>query len=82
VVFTIFCRKHLEEATDQGGYRQVEGIVKVKEEKKFEARFKELEKILNDDAKAWFFEQLSEIYKWTLAFDEGSCRYGFMTTNI
>jgi hypothetical protein len=22
-----FCRKHLEEATEQGGYRQVEGVV-------------------------------------------------------
>jgi hypothetical protein len=27
VVFTSFCHKHLEEATEQGGYRQVEGVV-------------------------------------------------------
>jgi hypothetical protein len=46
-------------------------LCKVKEEKKFEARLKELEKILNDDAKAWLFEQLLEKSKWALAFDEG-----------
>jgi transposase-like protein len=46
-------------------------LCKVKEEKKFEARLKELEKILNDDAKAWLFEQLLEKCKWTLTFDEG-----------
>jgi hypothetical protein len=34
-------------------------LCKVKEEK-FEARLKELEKILNDDVNAWFFEQLPE----------------------
>jgi hypothetical protein len=33
---------------------------KLKEEKKFEARLKELEKILNYDTKAWLFEQLLE----------------------
>jgi hypothetical protein len=32
-------------------------LCKVKKEKKFEARLKELEKILNDDANAWLFEQ-------------------------
>jgi hypothetical protein len=57
-------------------------LCKVKEEKKFEARLKELEKKLNDDAKAWLFEQLPEKSKWTLAFDEGGSRYGIMTTNI
>jgi hypothetical protein len=31
-------------------------LCKVKDEKKFEARLKELEKILNDDAKTWLFE--------------------------
>jgi hypothetical protein len=30
-------------------------LCKVKEEKKFEARLKELEKILNNDEKFWFF---------------------------
>jgi hypothetical protein len=39
-------------------------------------------KILNDDAKAWLFEQLPEKFKWTLAFDEGGSRYGIMTMNI
>jgi hypothetical protein len=33
-------------------------LCKVKEGKKFEARLKELEKILNNDAKAWLVEQL------------------------
>jgi hypothetical protein len=49
----------------------LKALCKVKEEKKFEARMKELEKILNDDAKAWLFEQLSEKSKLDLAFDEG-----------
>jgi transposase-like protein len=61
---------------------RLKALCKVKEEKKFEARLKELKKILNDDAKAWLFEQLSEKSKWTLAFDEGGSRYGIMTTNI
>jgi phenylalanyl-tRNA synthetase alpha subunit len=51
---------------------RLKGLCKVKEEKKFEARLKELEKTLNDDAKAWLFEQLPEKSKWVLAFDEGS----------
>jgi hypothetical protein len=34
VVFTLFCRKYLEKATEQGGYRQVKVLCKVKEEKK------------------------------------------------
>jgi hypothetical protein len=41
-----------------------------------------LENILNDDAKAWLFEQLSEKSKWALAFDESGSRYGIMTMNI
>jgi hypothetical protein len=35
-------------------------LCKVKEVKKFEARLKELEKILNNDVKSWLFEQLLE----------------------
>jgi hypothetical protein len=61
---------------------RLKALCKVKEEKKFEARLKELEKILNDDAKAWLLEQWPEKSKWTLAFDEGGSRYGIMTTNI
>jgi hypothetical protein len=61
---------------------RLKALCKVKEEKKFEARLKELEKILNDDAKAWLFEQLLEKSKWALAFDEGGSRYGIMTMNI
>jgi hypothetical protein len=56
-------------------------VCKVKE-KKFEARLKELETILNNDENAWLFEQLLEKSKWTLAFDEGGPRYRIMTTNI
>jgi hypothetical protein len=57
-------------------------LCKVKEEKKFKARLKELEKILNDDAKAWLLEQWLEKSKWALAFDDDGSRYGIMTTNI
>jgi hypothetical protein len=57
-------------------------LCKVKEEKKFEARLKKLEKILNDNANAWLFEQLSEKSKWTLAFDKDGSRYGITPTNI
>jgi hypothetical protein len=38
------------------------------EEKKFETRLKELEKILNNDANVWLFEQLLGKSKWALAF--------------
>jgi hypothetical protein len=61
---------------------RLKALCKVKEENKFEARLKELEKILNDDAKAWLLEQWPEKSKWALAFDEGGSRYGIMTTNI
>jgi hypothetical protein len=57
-------------------------LCKVKEEKKFKARLKELEKIFNDDAKAWLLEQLPEKSKWAIALDEGGSRYGIMITNI
>jgi hypothetical protein len=60
----------------------LKALCKVKEEKKFKARLKELEKVLNDDAKAWLLEQLSEKSNWALAYDEGGSRYGIMTTNI
>jgi transposase-like protein len=61
---------------------RLKALCMVKEEKKFEARLKELEKILNNDAKAWLFEQLSEKSKWVLAFQDGGSQYGVMTTNI
>jgi hypothetical protein len=61
---------------------RLKALCNVKEEKKFEARLKELEKILNYDANAWLFEQLPEKSKWTLSFDEGGSRYGIMTMNI
>jgi hypothetical protein len=35
---------------------RLKALCKVKEEKKFKARLKELDKILNDDAKAWLLE--------------------------
>jgi hypothetical protein len=34
----------------------LEVLCKVKEENKFDVRLKELEKILNDDAKVWLLE--------------------------
>jgi hypothetical protein len=61
---------------------RLKALCKVKEEKKFEARLKELEKVLNNDGKAWLFEQFPEISKWALAFGEGGSRYGVMTTKI
>jgi hypothetical protein len=61
---------------------RLKALFKVKEEKKFEARLKELEKILNNDENAWLFKQLPEKSKWALAFDDGGSRYGIMTTNI
>jgi hypothetical protein len=57
-------------------------LCKDKEEKKFEARLKELAKILNDDAKAWLLEQWLEKSNWALAFDVGGFRYGIMRNNI
>jgi hypothetical protein len=60
----------------------LKALYKVKEEKKFDTRLKELEKILNDDAKDWLLEQWPEKSKWALAFDEGGSRYGIMATNI
>jgi hypothetical protein len=57
-------------------------LCKVNEEKKFESRLKELEKIFNNDANAWLLEQLLDKSKWALTFDKRGCRYGVMTTNI
>jgi hypothetical protein len=51
VVFSSFCHKHLEEATKKEVTARLKTLCKIKEEKKFEARLKELEKIFNDDAK-------------------------------
>jgi hypothetical protein len=61
---------------------RLNALCNVKEEKKFEARLKELEKILNDDAKTWLLQQFPEKSKWALAFDKGGSRYEIMTTNI
>jgi transposase-like protein len=61
---------------------RLKALCKIKEEKKFEATLKELEKILKYNVNAWLFEQLPRKSKWALAFDEGGSRYGIMTTNI
>jgi hypothetical protein len=53
---------------------RLNALCKVKEEKKFKARLKKLEKILNDDAKAWLLEKLLEKSKWPLAFDDGDAK--------
>jgi hypothetical protein len=42
---------------------------------KFDTRLKELEKIINDDAKIKLLEQLPKKSKWALAFDEDGSRY-------
>jgi hypothetical protein len=41
----------------------------------------ELDKMLNQAGKAWLEEQMEQKAKWALAYDEGSFRYGIMTTN-
>jgi hypothetical protein len=61
---------------------RLKSLCKVREEKKFETRLKELEKIINDDVNAWLFEQLPDKSKWALTFNEGGSQYGIMTTNI
>jgi hypothetical protein len=42
---------------------RLKALCMVKEKKRFEARLKELKKIINDDAKSWLFDQLPEKYK-------------------
>jgi hypothetical protein len=39
---------------------RLKALRKIKEEKKFDTRLKDLEKILNNDGNAWLFEQFSE----------------------
>jgi hypothetical protein len=82
VVFTSFSANIWKKQQRKEVITWLKALCKVKEEKKFEVRFRELEKILNNDANAWLFEQLSKKSKWALAFDEGGSRYGIMTTNI
>ena len=53
----------------------------VREEKEFEEKLKDLEKILNDRAKEWLKGEMADKSKWALAFDKGGKRYGIMTTN-
>jgi hypothetical protein len=48
--------------------KRLKAFCKVMEEKKIETRLKELEKILNNDANVWLFEQLLGKSKWALAF--------------
>jgi hypothetical protein len=48
-------------------------LCKVNEEKKFESRLKEMEKIFNNDANAWLLEQLLDKSKWALTFDKRGC---------
>jgi hypothetical protein len=40
-----------------------------------------LKKVLNDRAKKWLEDQMSQREKWALIFDTGGLRYGIMTTN-
>jgi hypothetical protein len=48
----------------------------VHEEKEFDEKLKDLEKILNDIGKEWLKAEMLDKRKWTLAFDEGGKRYG------
>jgi hypothetical protein len=50
-MFISFWHKYLEEAIGQGVMVRLKSLYKVNEEKKFESKLKELEKLLNDDAK-------------------------------
>jgi hypothetical protein len=36
--------------------------------------------MLNEAGKAWLEKQMEQKAKWALAYDEGSFRYGIMTT--
>jgi hypothetical protein len=42
---------------------------------------RELDKMLNKAGKAWLDGQMEQKAKWALAYEEGSFRYGIMTTN-
>jgi hypothetical protein len=50
-------------------------------EHQFKETLRELEKVMNQVAKAWLDEQMEQKAKWALAYYEGSFRYGIMTTN-
>jgi hypothetical protein len=50
-------------------------------EHEFKETMVELEKMLNQAGKAWLDQQMENKAKWALAYDEGSFRYGIMTTN-
>jgi hydrogenase maturation factor len=51
-----FATNILKEQQSKEVIKRLKVLCKVKEEKKFEARLKELEKILNNDANALLFE--------------------------
>jgi hypothetical protein len=53
----------------------------VREEKEFDEKLKDLEKILNDRGKEWLKAKMPDKSKWALAFDKGGKHYGIMTTN-
>ncbi|KAK3151475.1 hypothetical protein QOZ80_3AG0246370 [Eleusine coracana subsp. coracana] len=54
--------------------KRLKALCNCKEEKKFDSKLKELEKLLNDDAKKWLWDQMREKEKWALAFDDGGYR--------
>jgi hypothetical protein len=51
------------------------------DERTFDKKFKDLDKILNEKGRRWLQKQMPSREKWALAFDEGGWRYGIMTTN-
>jgi len=42
-----------------------------RDEKAFDKRLKQLDKILNEKAKKWLQNEMKDREKWALAFDEG-----------
>jgi hypothetical protein len=53
----------------------------VSEEKEFDEKLKDFEKILNDRGKEWLKAEMPDKSKWALSFNEGRKHYGIMTTN-
>jgi hypothetical protein len=50
-------------------------------EHEFKETGRELDKVMNQDSKAWLDEQMKHKDKWALEYDEGGYMYDIMTTN-
>jgi hypothetical protein len=60
---------------------KVKHLCCVRTEREFKETLAELDKMVNQEARAWLLEQMPQKEKWALAYDEGGFRYGIMTTN-